>query len=139
MRRWNLAIVVLLAFNVCSDATAQTKAHHEPASMSRPGSSRFETEMDDSMVRMMEDMHSPGYSGDADRDFLVMMVPHHQGAVDMAKLVLMYGRDPAVRVLAEEIIAGQTIEIESMRRRLAALRTGMPLSDYPTLGGARGP
>lgn len=139
MKPRNLAIVVLLAFNVCSYASAQTKGHHEPASVSKPASSRFETEMDDSMARMMDDMHSPGYSGDPDRDFLVMMVPHHQGAVDMAKLVLMYGRDPAVRVLAEEIIAGQTIEIESMRRRLAALRAGKPPSDYPTLGGARGP
>jgi uncharacterized protein (DUF305 family) len=98
----------------------------------------FEREMDVSMGRMMDDMHSPGYSGNSDIDFLAMMVPHHQGAVDMAKLVLLYGRDPTVRMLAEEIIAGQTIEIESMQRRLAALKSAQPGSGYPTLGGTRG-
>ena len=91
------------------------------------------------MARMMAEMHGPGYSGDADRDFLVMMIPHHQGAVDMAKLVLQHGRDPATRQLAEEIIAGQTVEIESMQRRLAALRAPAPGTPFPSLGGTRGP
>ena len=66
----------------------------------------------------------------------------HAGAVDMARLVLQHGRDPATRQLAEEIIAGQTIEIESMTRRLAALRkpsgTGSA-AEFPSLGGTRGP
>lgn len=132
-------VALLLAFNLCSHATAQTKAHHGSMSETKTADSKFESEMDDSMVRMMEDMHSACYSGDPDRDFLTMMVPHHQGAVDMARLVLVYGRDPAVRVLAEEIIAAQTIEIESMRRRLVALNIGSRVIEFPTLGGARGP
>jgi len=102
----------------------------------------FERAMDESMARMMHAMHGPGYSGDADADFLAMMIPHHAGAVDMARLVLQHGRDPATRQLAEEIIAGQTIEIESMTRRLAALRkpsgTGSA-AEFPSLGGTRGP
>ncbi len=51
-----------------------------------------------------------------------MMIPHHAGAVDMARLVLQHGRDPVTRQLAEEIIAGQTVEIQSMQRRLHTLQ-----------------
>jgi uncharacterized protein (DUF305 family) len=102
----------------------------------------FRQDMDQSMQRMMRDMHSPGYSGDADVDFLVMMIPHHVGAVDMARLVLTHGRDPATRRLAEDIIAGQTIEIEGMKRRLAVLRGARPglkrERQFPELGGTRG-
>lgn len=94
------------------------------------------------MAKMMQDMHGPGYVGHADIDFLVMMIPHHAGAVDMARLVLQHGRDPATRQLAEEIIASQTTEIESMRRRLAALRQrsgAQTAAEFPSLGGTRGP
>ena len=104
-------------------------------------SAGFEREMNIGMARMMEDMHAPGYSGNADTDFLAMMIPHHAGAVDMARLLLQHGRDPVTRQLAEEIIAGQTIEIESMTRRLAMLRrpgTGKE-AEFPSLGGTRGP
>jgi uncharacterized protein (DUF305 family) len=104
----------------------------------KPG---FRQEMDEAMVRMMRDMHSPGYTGDSDVDFLAMMIPHHAGAVDMARLVLVHGRDPATRRLAEDILAGQTIEIEGMTRRLAALRLRpRPRTrGFPDLGGTRGP
>lgn len=101
---------------------------------------RFEAGMQAGMARMMRDMHSPGYSGDADRDFLAMMIPHHEGAVDMARLVLIHGRDPLVRQLAEEIIASQTVEIAAMRGRLAVLLEGpnpRP-GGYPALGSVRG-
>ena len=106
------------------------------------GVSSFEREMDASMARMMQDMHGPGFVGQADIDFLAMMIPHHAGAVDMARLVLQHGRDPATRQLADEIIAGQTIEIESMTRRLAALRQARAAvagAEFPSLGGTRGP
>ena len=102
--------------------------------------SRFETDMDAGMARMMQDMHSPGYSGNPDQDFLAMMIPHHEGAVDMARLVLIHGRDPLVRQLAEEIMAGQTVEIAGMRARMAVLRQGpnpRP-GGYPALGAVRG-
>jgi len=121
---------------------AMARPHHDHATMSSGRSLDFQRDMDVGMARMMEDMHAPGYSGNADVDFLAMMIPHHAGAVEMARLVLQHGRDPATRQLAEEIIAGQTIEIESMTRRLAALRQGSPagrVPEFPALGGTRGP
>lgn len=99
----------------------------------------FASEMEEAMAGMMSGMHAPAATGDADIDFLAMMIPHHAGAVDMARAVLRHGRDPVTRQLAEEIIAGQTIEIEGMQRRLAALRQPARAPEYPALGGTRGP
>jgi uncharacterized protein (DUF305 family) len=104
-----------------------------------PERERFQREMDAGMERMMRAMHAPGYSGDPDADFLAMMIPHHEGAVEMARLALIHGRDPGTRRLAEDIIATQTVEIEGMRRRLAVLRQGHDGgSGFPELGGTRG-
>lgn len=99
----------------------------------------FAAEMDAAMARMMRDMHAAAPRGNPDADFLAMMIPHHAGAVDMARAVLQHGRDPATRRLAEDIIAGQTIEIEGMQRRLSALRRRQPAGEFPALGGTRGP
>jgi uncharacterized protein (DUF305 family) len=109
------------------------------ASDAAGGRSDFERAMAAGMERMMSDMHSPGYSGNADVDFLAMMIPHHEGAVEMARLELLHGRDPLTRMLAEDIIASQVTEIQGMRRRLALLRAGRGSEDeFPALGGTRG-
>jgi uncharacterized protein (DUF305 family) len=72
----------------------------------------------EAMMKMHEDMNIP-YTGDADVDFIAGMIPHHQGAVEMAKIVLEYGKDPEVRKLAEGIIAAQESEIAWMTDWLA--------------------
>jgi uncharacterized protein (DUF305 family) len=91
------------------------------------------------MERMMQDMHADPPSGDPDLDFLAMMIPHHWGAVEMARLVLRDGRDPLVRQLAEGIMASQATEIDAMRSRLALLRAGSAEPGFPLLDGQRGP
>ena len=53
------------------------------------------------MDHMMQDMHGSGYTGNLDKDFLSMMITHYEGAVDMARLVLIHGRDPLARLIAE--------------------------------------
>ena len=141
MIRWFLLPLWLIA----GTAIAQDGHHgtHATDSPERHGAvfARFATEMDAGMDTMMRDMHAPGYTGNVDIDFLAMMIPHHEGAVEMARLVLIHGRDPLTRKLAEEIIASQVIEIEGMKRRLAILRakTGPEQGEFPALGGTRGP
>jgi uncharacterized protein (DUF305 family) len=68
-----------------------------------------------SMEKMHADMMSVVTSKDSDVDFVRLMLPHHQAAIDMAKAQLLYGTDPQMRRLAQEIITDQQSEIELMR------------------------
>jgi uncharacterized protein (DUF305 family) len=68
----------------------------------------------DSMQTMTKAMNVP-MTGDADKDFAAMMIPHHQGAIDMAKVELRYGKDPTLRKLAQKIVGAQEHEIAQMK------------------------
>ncbi len=71
-----------------------------------------------SMDKMHMAMGAIKRSGDSDVDFVRLMLPHHQGAIDMAKTHLLYGKDPQMRRLAQEIITDQQLEIQLMQRWL---------------------
>jgi uncharacterized protein (DUF305 family) len=73
----------------------------------------------DANQAMMDAMAAMPSTGDPDKDFALMMTPHHEGAVAMAEVVLQYGDDPELRALAESIIKDQTEEIAWMREWLA--------------------
>ncbi|WP_439898242.1 DUF305 domain-containing protein, partial [Klebsiella pneumoniae] len=74
----------------------------------------FLAENDAAMNRMMDAM-APHPSGDIDQDFVAMMAPHHQGAIDMAMAELRYGKNEQLRRIAQEIIVEQQQEIAAMR------------------------
>jgi hypothetical protein len=91
----------------------------------------FHTEAAQAMDTMMKAMDVPP-TGNVDRDFVAMMVPHHQGAIDMAVAELTYGKDEHLRRIAQEIIVDQQQEIAAMR-----LALGDPLppsAPAPTMG-----
>lgn len=67
------------------------------------------------MESMMEDMQGMQPSGDPDMDFAMMMIPHHQAAIEMARIELEQGDDPEMRAMAEMIIEAQEKEIEQLK------------------------
>jgi uncharacterized protein (DUF305 family) len=73
------------------------------------------SELSSSMEKMHVAMASVGSSGKSDVDFVRLMLPHHQGAIDIAKTQLLFGKDPQMRRLAQEIITDQQSEIELMQ------------------------
>ena len=87
------------------------------ASAQNAAEAAYLTENDAAMTKMMDGM-SVKPSGDVDRDFVAMMTPHHQGAIDMAVATLKYGKNEQLRRIAQEIIVEQQQEIELMQRNL---------------------
>ena len=89
-----------------------------------------------SMDKMHMAMGSIERSGNDDIDFVRLMLPHHQAAVDMARIQLMYGKDPQMRKMAQEIITGQQSEIELMQRWLKQQPANAGINPTPTAGTA---
>ena len=82
-------------------------------------------ETNSAMTKMMADMGIDA-SGNIDRDFVSTMVPHHQGAIDMAQAELRYGHNELLRRIAQEIIVTQQQEIAAMRLALDRLPPSVP-------------
>ena len=123
-----LSILSLLT-SVCPPAVSQ-QTHRPPVSANPV----FAREMMQSMAKMDREMMTAPMTGD--HDFAAMMIPHHQGAVDMAKAILLHGKDPVLRRLAQEIIVTQRQEIDVMRLRLTARTACRPCAasaSTPTL------
>ncbi|MGB6861460.1 MAG: DUF305 domain-containing protein, partial [Pseudolabrys sp.] len=93
-------------------------------------------ENDAAMKKMMSGMAARP-TGDVDSDFVAMMVPHHQGAIDMAVAVLRYGRNAQIRRLAQEIIVTQQQEIAAMRLAVGQpLPSSLPAPTQPSPGAS---
>ena len=112
--------IVRFALAVAATLATIGTASAAPPAMS-PGEAPFLAENQAAMNRMMAGMDIKP-SGDVDRDFTAMMIPHHQGAIDMAQAELRYGHNEQLRRIAQEIIVEQQQEIAAMR-----LALGQPL------------
>jgi uncharacterized protein (DUF305 family) len=107
--KWEFAIVAILFGTLVIKGQ---HAMHKHAIKSESDSAW--AELQSSMEKMHLAMHSIATSGNSDADFVRLMIPHHQAAIDMAKTQLLYGKDPQMRRLAQEIIVDQQSEIELM-------------------------
>ncbi len=103
-----------------------------PSLSTGPAEASFLAKSNAAMARMMAAMKIKP-SNDLDRDFVAMMVPHHQGAIDMAEAELSYGHNEPLRRLAQEIIVTQEQEIAAMLRALGEpLPASVPSSHQPS-------
>jgi uncharacterized protein (DUF305 family) len=108
---WHSLLVLL--FLVCS--IASTARQGLPISKKAQTEGTAGPEMEQAMEKMHAGMASIKPSGDDDADFVRLMLPHHQAALDMAKVELKYGKDLQMRRLAQEIVTDQQSEIELMQ------------------------
>ena len=119
-------IMMLFLLFSCHQVLAQNKApdphaghgshqgHTSSASSKATISTKKYQQINDNMHKSMDIK----FTGDADKDFLAAMIPHHQGAIDMAEVVIQHGKNPKVRQLAQEIITMQKKEIIEMKQLL---------------------
>jgi uncharacterized protein (DUF305 family) len=113
-----LAAGMLGAFDSLLHRLDAAKPPREPVA-ARLGERSFAQIMTDSMSEMTQGAMTTPMAGNPDRDFAAMMIVHHLGAVEMARAELLYGKDPVLRRLAEEIVVTQSAEIAVMRGQLA--------------------
>ena len=104
-------LAAALALLLASAIPAAAQMQKQMDEVDNPADKAFIGAMRD----MMMGMHSAMPTGDTDVDFVRMMLPHHQAAVDMAKAELQYGKDDTLKVLAKDIVTAQEKEIALMK------------------------
>ena len=128
---YQIILILFLSFS-CYKVSAQTNiadphaghgSHHGHTSSgsSKATTATTATAATKKYQQINDNMHKSmdiKFTGDADKDFLAAMIPHHQGAIDMAEVVIQHGKNPKVRQLAQEIITMQKKEIAEMRQLL---------------------
>jgi uncharacterized protein (DUF305 family) len=110
--RWQFLIPLIFFWGLATQAL-QHDSHPHLANESA-GTPEW-SELTSSVEKMHVTMASIGPSGTTDIDFAKLMLPHHQAAIDMAKTQLLYGKDPQMRRLAQEIITDQQSEMQLMQ------------------------
>jgi uncharacterized protein (DUF305 family) len=109
------AVAMLTQKHAAHSAASTVPLPAAPAEFTASTDKTFDQLMADAMSVMQKGMHTAPQTGDPDRDFVTMMIPHHQGAIDMAKALLLSGKDSQMRRLAQEIITDQKSEIQLMQ------------------------
>jgi hypothetical protein len=112
-RSFGFLLLIIAVGTLRPFAQAESNGHD-----SRPTNSSDWSALIASMDKMHMAMVAVAPSGNSDVDFVRLMLPHHQAAIDMAKAQLLWGKDPQMRRLAQEIITDQQLEIELMQRWL---------------------
>jgi uncharacterized protein (DUF305 family) len=115
---WVAAVQITAAQERAATSAPQQHTHSGPRA---PAVYNNEADFLAAMNKMMTEM-TVAPTGDVDRDFVAMMVPHHQGAIDMALIILRFGKSEQLKRLAQEIIVTQQQEIAAMK-----LAVGEPL------------
>ncbi|CDX16530.1 DUF305 domain-containing protein [Mesorhizobium sp. LCM 4577] len=113
-----MAAGMLLAVFLESVPASSEEMKHDMSKMGMGAQSPATTGYEAAMKKMHKDM-AIKYTGNADVDFVRGMIPHHQGAIDMAKVVIANGKDPEIRKLAEGVVTAQEAEIKEMQDWLA--------------------
>ena len=113
-----MAAGMLLAVFLESVPAQSEEMKHDMSKMAMGVQSPATVGYEAAMKKMHKDM-AIRYTGNADVDFVRGMIPHHQGAIDMAKVVIAHGKDPEIRKLAEGVVTAQEAEIKQMQDWLA--------------------
>jgi uncharacterized protein (DUF305 family) len=130
-----LASVVVISFSTPVFAESKHSGHamHQEVKISKKIAKIQSVIEYRAVMKSMHEGMAIEYSGDADIDFVRGMIPHHQGAVDMAKIQLKYGKDEKLKELSRRIILAQEEEIGFMRNWLRGRDIGLKSADAKTV------